>query len=63
MVIRVTDEGSLSTSSRHFPEVEYTFKHALTQEVAYNSVLHGAAHEHCMSAPGSGDRGALSGTG
>src|SRR5262249_20858320 len=22
-----------------FPEVEYTFKHALTQEVAYNSVL------------------------
>ena len=24
-----------------FPEVEYTFKHALTQEVAYNSVLQG----------------------
>jgi predicted ATPase len=23
-----------------FPEVEYIFKHALTQEVAYNSVLH-----------------------
>ena len=23
-----------------FPEVEYVFKHALTQEVAYNSVLH-----------------------
>ncbi len=23
-----------------FPEVEYLFKHALTQEVAYNSVLH-----------------------
>src|SRR4030095_12630901 len=22
-----------------FPEVEYSFKHALTQEVAYNSVL------------------------
>jgi predicted ATPase len=22
-----------------FPEVEYVFKHALTQEVAYNSVL------------------------
>jgi len=22
-----------------FPEVEYTFKHALTQEVAYNSLL------------------------
>src|SRR5262249_2485545 len=22
-----------------FPEVEYTFKHALTQEVAYNSIL------------------------
>ena len=22
-----------------FPEIEYTFKHALTQEVAYNSVL------------------------
>jgi tetratricopeptide (TPR) repeat protein len=39
-----------------FPEVEYTFKHALTQEVAYNSVLNerrrilheraGAALEH-----------------
>jgi len=22
-----------------FPDIEYTFKHALTQEVAYNSVL------------------------
>src|SRR5262249_61675309 len=25
--------------TRLFPELEYTFKHALTQEVAYNAVL------------------------
>src|SRR4029453_3039264 len=25
---------------RLFPEVEYTFKHALTQEVAYGTLLH-----------------------
>ncbi len=36
-----------------FPEVEYTFKHALTQEVAYNSVLHerrGVLHERTAQA-------------
>jgi class 3 adenylate cyclase/predicted ATPase len=36
-----------------FPEVEYTFKHALTQEVAYNSVLHErrkALHERIAQA-------------
>jgi class 3 adenylate cyclase/tetratricopeptide (TPR) repeat protein len=29
----------LLSSLQHFPEIEYLFKHALTQEVAYNSVL------------------------
>ena len=36
-----------------FPEVEYIFKHALTQEVAYNSVLQErrkALHEHTAQA-------------
>src|SRR5262249_21977101 len=36
-----------------FPEVDYHFKHALTQEVAYNSVLHErrkALHEHTAQA-------------
>jgi predicted ATPase len=36
-----------------FPEVEYLFKHALTQEVAYNSVLHErrkALHERTAKA-------------
>ncbi len=36
-----------------FPEVEYIFKHALTQEVAYGSVLHErrkALHEHTAQA-------------
>ena len=36
-----------------FPEVEYLFKHALTQEVAYNSVLQErrkALHEHTAKA-------------
>src|SRR2546428_2659617 len=36
-----------------FPEVEYTFKHALTQEVAYGSVLHErrkALHEQTAKA-------------
>src|SRR4029434_9627087 len=36
-----------------FPEVEYRFKHALTQEVAYGSVLHErrkALHEHTAKA-------------
>jgi predicted ATPase len=36
-----------------FPEVEYTFKHALTQEVAYGSVLHErrkALHERTAQA-------------
>ena len=36
-----------------FPEVEYTFKHALTQEVAYNSVLNERRrilHEHAGAA-------------
>jgi class 3 adenylate cyclase/predicted ATPase len=36
-----------------FPEVEYLFKHALTQEVAYNSVLHErrkALHEQTATA-------------
>ena len=36
-----------------FPEVEYIFKHALTQEVAYNSVLHErrkALHEQTAQA-------------
>ncbi len=36
-----------------FPEVEYLFKHALTQEVAYNSVLHErrkALHEQTAKA-------------
>ncbi|MBI3800513.1 MAG: AAA family ATPase [Deltaproteobacteria bacterium] len=36
-----------------FPEVEYIFKHALTQEVAYNSVLHErrkALHERTAQA-------------
>ncbi len=36
-----------------FPEVEYTFKHALTQEVAYNSVLQGrrrSLHERTAQA-------------
>jgi predicted ATPase len=36
-----------------FPEVEYLFKHALTQEVAYNSVLHErrkALHEQIAKA-------------
>ncbi|MFC6673921.1 adenylate/guanylate cyclase domain-containing protein [Marinobacterium aestuariivivens] len=36
-----------------FPEVEYTFKHALTQEVAYNSLLRerrGALHERTARA-------------
>jgi class 3 adenylate cyclase/predicted ATPase len=36
-----------------FPEVEYSFKHALTQEVAYNSVLHErrkALHERTAQA-------------
>ena len=36
-----------------FPDVEYIFKHALTQEVAYNSLLHratqGPARTHCAS--------------
>ena len=38
-----------------FPEVEYIFKHALTQEVAYNSVLHGAAQSPART-DGAGDR-------
>src|SRR5262249_29015184 len=36
-----------------FPEVEYSFKHALTQEVAYNSVLQDrrkVLHEHTAQA-------------
>ena len=36
-----------------FPEVEYIFKHALTQEVAYGSVLQErrkALHEHTAQA-------------
>ena len=33
-----------------FPEVEYIFKHALTQEVAYDSVLHGTAQSSCTNA-------------
>src|SRR4030095_10994482 len=36
-----------------FPEVEYSFKHALTQEVAYGSVLHErrkAIHERTAQA-------------
>src|SRR5262249_56927682 len=36
-----------------FPEVEYSFKHALTQEVAYKSVLHErrkALHERTAQA-------------
>jgi class 3 adenylate cyclase/predicted ATPase len=36
-----------------FPEIEYTFKHALTQEVAYNSLLRerrGALHERTARA-------------
>ncbi|MBI4233204.1 MAG: AAA family ATPase, partial [Chloroflexi bacterium] len=32
-------EGEFIYEQPAFPEVEYTFKHALTQEVAYNSVL------------------------
>ena len=50
-----------------FPELEYTFKHALTHEVAYGSQLHerrrGAACPHCggdgtalCRAPGRGSR-------
>ena len=39
-------------------EAEYTFKHALTQEVAYNSVLM-ERRGSCTSAPGRGDRGAV----
>jgi len=33
-----------------FPEVEYLFKHALTQEVAYNSVLQERGAKSCTSA-------------
>ena len=32
-------------TARLFPELEYTFKHALTHEVAYASVLHGRRRE------------------
>ena len=30
-----------------FPELEYTFKHALTHEVAYGSLLQGRGGLHC----------------
>ena len=46
-----------------FPEVEYTFKHALTQEVAYNSVLQErrrALHERVGAALEALHRGQLS---
>src|SRR6185503_6143627 len=41
----LTDLGHLRAAEflyelRLFPDLEYTFKHALTQEVAYGSVLH-----------------------
>jgi class 3 adenylate cyclase len=51
--------------TRLFPEREFTFKHALTHEVAYNGLLQerrrvGAARAHCrghrMALPGSPDR-------
>jgi class 3 adenylate cyclase/tetratricopeptide (TPR) repeat protein len=32
--------GELLYEASFFPEIEYTFKHALTQEVAYGSLLH-----------------------
>ena len=32
--------GELLHEASFFPEVEYTFKHALTHEVAYGSLLH-----------------------
>src|SRR5262249_23655151 len=46
-----------------FPEVEYTFKHALTQEVAYNSMLQErrkALHERIGGALEALHRGQLS---
>ena len=36
---RICARPSSSTSSRRSPIAEYIFKHALTQEVAYNSLL------------------------
>ena len=42
--------------TRLFPEPEYTFKHALTHEVAYNSSVAGAA-AGAARAPGRGPRG------
>jgi class 3 adenylate cyclase/tetratricopeptide (TPR) repeat protein len=44
---------------RLFPEVEYTFKHALTHEVAYASLLH--ERRRALHAPRGGDRVALPG--
>ena len=39
MLDRACSSASLSMSSRRVGDTEYAFKHALTQEVAYNSVL------------------------
>ena len=39
MLSRPAAGASSSTSSRRFADIEYIFKHALTQEVAYNSIL------------------------
>ena len=41
--LRTCRRRSSYTRCRLFPDLEYTFKHALTHEVAYGSLLHGPA--------------------
>ena len=38
--LALLQSGELLYEASFFPEIEYTFKHALTQEVAYGSLLH-----------------------
>jgi class 3 adenylate cyclase/tetratricopeptide (TPR) repeat protein len=55
---RLQSAGFLD-ETRLYPELEYTFKHALTHEVAYDSVLHErrrALHAEVVAALEAGDR-------
>ena len=38
--LRISKRRSSSYETSLFPDLEYTFKHALTHEVAYGSLLH-----------------------
>jgi tetratricopeptide (TPR) repeat protein len=40
VALGVLQAGELLYEASFFPEIEYTFKHALTHEVAYSSLLH-----------------------